>query len=97
MGYRGEDVSRHARSLGAPNALAIVVRDYQGAGSGGPGYGPGGGYRGQGQPGYAGYGQQDEQYGGPYGQQPHADQYGQPYQQYDGYEPGAGGLRGRDG
>jgi hypothetical protein len=66
--------------------------DYQGADDG-AGYGPGDGYRGQSQPGYAGYGQQHQQNGG-YGQQPQADPYGQPYGQHDGYEPAGGNTAG---
>jgi hypothetical protein len=58
------------------------------------GYGPDGGYHGQGQ---QGYGPPEGQYGSPYGQQP----YGQePYGQYDaGYRPeqGQGGAGGYDG
>jgi hypothetical protein len=94
MGYRGEDVSTTHGTWGRQTPWQSSSDDYQGPDGDGPGYGPGGGYPGQGQPGYAGYGQQDEQHGSPYGQQPHADQYGQPYQQYDGYEPGGGSPTG---
>ena len=94
MGYRGEDVSTTHGAWGHQTPWQSSSDDYQGIGSGGPGYGQGDAYPGQGQPGYAGYGQQDEQYGGPYGQQPHPDQYGQPYRQYDGYETGGGGAGG---
>jgi len=94
MGYRGEDVSTTHGGWGRQTPWQSSSDDYQGPDGGGPGYGPGAGYPGQGQPGYAGYGQQDEQYGDPYGQQPQADQYRQPYQnqRYDGYEPGGGGA-----
>lgn len=91
MGYRGEDVSTTHGAWGRQTPWQLSSDDGQGADSGAPGYGPGNAYPGQGQPGYPGYGQQDEQYGAPYGQQPQVDQYGQPYRQYDGYEPGVGG------
>jgi hypothetical protein len=94
MGYRGEDVSTTHGTWGRQTPWQSPSDDYQGPDGDSPGYGAGGGYPGQGQPGYAGYGQQDEQHGSPYGQQPHADQYGQPYQQYDGHEPGGGGATG---
>ena len=99
MGYRGEDVSTTHGAWGRQTPWESSSDDYQGAGRGGPGYGAGDGYPGQGQPGYAGYGQQDGQYGGPYAQQPRQDQprqdqYGQPYRQHDGYEPGVGGTAG---
>jgi hypothetical protein len=57
------------------------------------GYGPDGGYPGQGQQGYA---PQDGQYGNAYGQQPYEQQpyeqpyEQQPYEQYGGYGPGQG-------
>jgi hypothetical protein len=92
MGYRGEDVSAPHGAWGRQTPWQSSSDDYQAA-DGGAGYGPDDGYRGQGQAGYAGYGQQDQQHGG-YGQQPQADQYGQPYGQYDGYEPAGGGNTG---
>jgi hypothetical protein len=91
MAYRGEDVSHTHGAWGRQTPWRSSSDDYQGAGSGDAGYGPGDGYPGQGQP---GYGQQDGQYDGPHGQQPRVDQYGQPYRQYDGYEPGGGGTAG---
>ena len=58
---------------------------------GGFGYGPDGGYPGQGP---QGYGPQDGQYGDPYGQQPYEQQ---PYEQYNGYGQGQGGTGGVGG
>ena len=71
----------------------------------GYGYGPDGGYPGQGQQGYA---PQDGQYGNAYGQQPYEQQpyeqpyEQQPYEQYGGYgtgpgQAGAGGYGGPQG
>jgi hypothetical protein len=94
MGYRGEDVSTTHGAWGRQTPWQSSSDDYQGAASGDPGYGAGDGYPGQGQPGYPGYGQQDEQHDGSYGQQPHAGQYGQSYPQHDGYEPNEGGTTG---
>jgi hypothetical protein len=94
MGYRGEDVSTPRGAWERQTPWPSSSDDYQAADSGGAGYGPGGGYPGQGQQGYAGYGQQDEQYGGPYGQQSYPDPYGQPYGQHDGYEPAGGDSAG---
>ena len=68
MGYRGEDVSTPRGAWERQPPWQSSTDDYQAADSGGAGYGPGDGYPGQGQPGhagYAGYGPQDEQYGGP--------------------------------
>src|ERR1700733_12497981 len=97
MGYRGEDVSTTHGAWERQTPWQSSADDYQAADDG-AGYGPGDGYRGQrhqeqGQQGYAGYGQQDQQYGG-YGQQPQAEPYGQPYGQYEAYEPPGGNPAG---
>ena len=82
--------------------------NYPAVDGGGHGYGPDGGYPGQGQ---QGYGQQDGQYGNPYGQQPYAQQppyedqqpyedqsYGQqPYEQQQPYGQYGGGHRPEQG
>jgi len=94
MGYRGKDVSTPHGAWGRQTPWQSSSDDYQADGSAGAGYGPGDGYAGQGQPGYPGYGQQDERYGAPYGQQPPAGPYGQPYRQNDGYEQASGDAAG---
>jgi hypothetical protein len=101
MGYQGKDVSTTHGTGGRQTPWQSSSDDYQA--DGGAGYGPGDGYAGQGQPGYPGYGQQDERYGAPYGQQPPADPYGQPYAAggwgapADGWGGTAGGYGGQQG
>jgi hypothetical protein len=113
MGYRGEDVSATQGDRRRQTPWQSSSDDYPAAESGGPGYGPDGGYLGQGQLGQAqpGYGgQQDSQYGPPYGQQAYEapygqtpgqpseqQQYGQQPGQYNGYEPAPGGAAGYGG
>jgi hypothetical protein len=99
MGYRGDDATHGA--WGRQTPWQSSPDDYPASDDGGPGYGPGDGYSGQGQAGYGQQGQQGQQsgqYDAPHGNDP----YGQPpYGQYDDYQQpprsGAGDYSGPGG